>query len=169
MAKRAAALKVNAGAPRRAANPPSSAPADGGAPPLDPAMAALGELICRLNPYTRLPEDQTSGLSSGDMQVGMLPAAASGYVANDPDATIACMGIEVERNYRPTWNFKGQDQSVTAAARIPYRFEVKKNGKRIYWQTEYLLIGFVGGGGIGVAWVKQGCSTPSASDLTQSD
>jgi hypothetical protein len=112
-------------------------------------MAALGELICRLNPYTRLPEDQTSGLSSGDMQVGMLPAAASGYVANDPDATIACMGIEVERNYRPTWNFKGQDQSVTAAARIPYRFEVKKNGKRIYRQTEYLLIGFVGGGGMG--------------------
>ncbi len=116
-------------------------------PPPDPVMGALGELICRLNPYTRLPADPTSGLSTGDMQVGMLPPADPAY--QDPNATIACMGIEVERNYKPTWTFKGQEQSVTAAARIPYRFPVYKNGALAYWQTEYLLIGFVGGGGMG--------------------
>ncbi len=127
----------------------SSGGGGGGGVPQDPEMAALGELICRLNPYTRLPPDQTTGLSTGDMQVGMFPPAGSGYGAGDPNTTIACMGIEVERNYRPTWSFKGQDQSVTAAARIPYRFKVFKNGKLAYWQTEYLLIGFVGGGGMG--------------------
>ena len=40
-------------------------------------MAALGELICRLNPYTDLPEDPTTGLTTGEMQVGLLTAAES--------------------------------------------------------------------------------------------
>jgi hypothetical protein len=123
----------------------ATTPGDGS----DPTMAAMGELICRLNPYTRLPQNEDSGLSTGDMEVGMLSPAGTGYAPGDPDATIACMGIEVERNYKPTWSFKGQDQSVTTAVRIPYRFAVKKNGKLIYWQTEYLLIGYVGGGGMG--------------------
>jgi hypothetical protein len=122
--------------------------ASGGDPPA-PSMVALGELICRINPYTRLPADQTSGLSTGNMEVEMLPAAQQGYVAANPNSTIACMGIEVERGYKPTWTFKGQEQSVTAAARIPYRFPVYKNGELVYWQTEFLLIGFVGGGGMG--------------------
>jgi hypothetical protein len=110
-------------------------------------MVALGELICGINPYARLPTDPTSGLSTGNMEVGMLPPAQQGYTA--ANSTIACMGIEVERGYKPTWTFKGQEQSVTAAARIPYRFPVYKNDQLVYWQTEYLLIGFVGGGGMG--------------------
>jgi hypothetical protein len=110
-------------------------------------MDALGELICRLNPYTELPVNQNTGLSTGDMIIGMLPPADQGY--QPPNSTIACMGIEVERNYKPVWTFKGQDQTVQTAVRIPYRFPVLKNGEVAYWQTEYLLLGFVGGGGMG--------------------
>jgi hypothetical protein len=112
-------------------------------------MAALGELICRLNPYTRLPEDRATGLSTGDMQLGMLPPADPQYKNPDPNATIACMGIEVERDYRAQWTFKGQQQSVKLAFRVPYRFLVKKNGKPIYWQTEYLIVGYAGADGGG--------------------
>lgn len=117
----------------------------------DPGMDALGDLICRLNPYTRLPTNPTTGLSTGLMSIGMLPSAQSGYKADDPNSTIACMGIEVERQYKPVWTFKGQEQTVQAAVRIPYRFPVySNNGKELlYWQTEYLLLGFVGGGGMG--------------------
>lgn len=130
-------------------NPASKAdpPAGGGGGPPASSMVALGELICRINPYTDLPKDQTSGLSTGKMEVAMLPPAQQGYTPGN--ATIACMGIEVERGYKPTWTFKGQEQSVTAAAKVPYRFPVYKNGELAYWQTEFLLIGFVGGGGMG--------------------
>lgn len=113
----------------------------------DPGMDALGELICRLNPYTELPVNPNTGLSTGDMIIGMLPSAHGGY--QPPNSTIACMGIEVERQYKPVWSFKGQDQTVQTAVRIPYRFPVLKNGELAYWQTEYLLLGFVGGGGMG--------------------
>jgi hypothetical protein len=116
----------------------------------DPGMNALGELICRLNPYTRLPTNPNTGLSTGFMKIGeMLPLAASGYKANNPDKDIASMGVEVERNYKPVWNFKGQDQTVQTAVRIPYRFPVYMGKELLYWQTEYLLLGFVGGGGMG--------------------
>jgi len=114
-------------------------------------MSALGDLICRLNPYTRLPTNPNTGLSTGFMSIGMLPSAQPGYKANDPNSTIACMGIEVERQYKPVWTFKGQEQTVQAAIRIPYRFPVYSDGGKqlLYWQTEYLLLGFVGGGGMG--------------------
>ena len=112
------------------------------------------QLICRLNPYTRLPKNENTGLSTGLMKIGMLPPAAE-YKPRDLNHTIASMGIEVERNYKPVWNFKGQDQTVQSAVRIPYRFPVYghdeggKGKQLLYWQTEYLLLGFVGGGGMG--------------------
>lgn len=113
------------------------------------AMAALGELICRLNPYTRL-KDANTGEETGDMEVGMLPPASQVYNPGDPNSTIACMGIEAERNYNATWTFKGQTQNVKAAFRIPYRFQVKNGAGAVkYWQTEYLLIGYAGGDGPG--------------------
>ncbi len=138
-AQSAAAKAANAGAEKGSAKSYKK----------DPGMDALGELICRLNPYTRLPENPNTGLSTGDMMIGMLPPADQGYQA--PNSTIACMGIEVERHYKPVWSFKGQDQTVQTAVRIPYRFPVYKNGgdEPVYWQTEYLLLGFVGGGGMG--------------------
>jgi hypothetical protein len=46
----------------------------------DTGMNALGELICRLNPYTRLPKDPTTGLQTGLMEVGTLPTADVGSI-----------------------------------------------------------------------------------------
>lgn len=118
----------------------------------DPGMAALGELICRLNPYTRLPDDPATGLQTGFMEVGTLPTPdvklVPNYEEDDQLKAIACMEIEVEKNYGSKWTFKGQPQNVKAAFRLPYRFQVKdKDGAILYWQTEYLLIGYAGGDG----------------------
>ena len=58
------------------------------------------------------------------------------------------VNLEVEENYGTSWNFKGQQQSVKTAFRVPYTFKVKRNG-RSYWQTEHVLIGFAGADGGG--------------------
>jgi hypothetical protein len=63
--------------------------------------------------------------------------------------TNARIALEVESNYNPPWTFKGQTQSVKSAARNPYRFPVYKNDRLVYWQSEYLLIGFAGADGGG--------------------
>jgi hypothetical protein len=119
----------------------------------DSGMTALGELICRLNPYTRLPKDPATGLKTGDMQLRMLPDAQAGYPANNPNSTITCMEIEVERDYGEKWTFKGQQQTVKLAFRIPYRFPVNKVGddgeETLFWQTEYLIVGYAGADGGG--------------------
>jgi hypothetical protein len=119
-------------------------------------MAALGELICRLNPYTELPVNQTTGQSTGEMEVATLPGTTlpigeTGAEAGEQSliGNIARMGIEVEDNYGSQWSFKGQTQAVKTAVKIPYRFPVKKNGKVLYWRTEYLLIGYAGAEGGG--------------------
>jgi hypothetical protein len=123
-------------------------------------MAALGELICRLNPYTELPQDKTTGLSTGEMEVVTFPKDAA-TVTNDENGAqvhagaqekaltefIAGIAIEVEGNYGEKWSFKGQAFAVKTAVRIPYRFPVYKNGKLAYWQTENLLIGYAGNNG----------------------
>ncbi|MGC1409728.1 MAG: hypothetical protein WA864_12370 [Acetobacteraceae bacterium] len=130
--------------------PSNASTASGGS---DSGMGALGELICRLNPYTELPFDKTNNMQTGKMEVGTLPPKPTGsYKATDAQttATIACIEIEVEKNYGTQWTFKGQPQSVKTAFRIPYRFQVKdKEGNTLYWQTEYLLIGYAGGDGPG--------------------
>ena len=59
------------------------------------------------------------------------------------------MEIEVERNYGAQWTFKGQQQAVKLAFRIPYRFPVKRDDDTLYWQTEYLLVGYAGADGGG--------------------
>jgi hypothetical protein len=112
------------------------------------SMTVLGDLICDLNPYTDLPKDPTTGLKPGKMQLLMLPELADPC---DPSSKslIGGIALEIERNYGATWTFKGQTQAVKTAVRIPYRFPVYKCGKLVYWQTEYLLIGFAGADGGG--------------------
>jgi hypothetical protein len=133
-------------------------------------MDALGELICRLNPYTELPKDPTSGLASREMQLKMIESGdvvkaakdealadakaengkSRGLIAEPPSAvteTIAGISIQVASNYGEKWVFKGQTHAVKTAVLIPYRFPVFKNGKLAYWQTENLLIGYAGSDG----------------------
>jgi len=125
------------------------------AEPRDDGMAALGELICRLNPYTELPVDMTTGVQTGKMEVETLPKAnvpalMRGAGGDPLIDTIASIAIEVERNYGAKWTFKGQTQTVKSAVRIPYRFAVRdRDGMTLYWQTEYLLIGYAGSEGGG--------------------
>lgn len=152
------------------------------------AMAAIGELICRLNPYTNQTWNDLTQLKTGEMQVCMLPHALGAPVDLNPADQakyaelhkkktggggaaltsaqqtdyarlaskvalselneIGQISIEVERNYGTQWTFKGQIQHVRSAFRIPYRFPVQdQQGKTLYWQTEYLLIGYAGGDG----------------------
>ena len=93
--------------------------------------------------------DNATNMGTGPMEVVTLPKPI-GYAPNPANDTIACMGVEAERNYSTTWTFKGQTQNVKAAFRIPYRFQVKEKGGNVkYWQTEYLLIGYAGGDGPG--------------------
>ena len=110
-------------------------------------MAALGELICRLNPYTELKIPDATGLTTGEMELKMLPDPPGGPPSKFP--VIANIELELASNYNAQWTFKGQTLNVKTAVRIPYRFAVCKNGKFAYWQTENLLIGFAGdqGGG----------------------
>jgi hypothetical protein len=112
-------------------------------------MDALGELICRLNPYTE-SENKTTGLKTEEMELGSDMNADQRTPADKKkiDEMIKKIAVEVESNYSEQWTFKGQPVKVKAAMRIPYQFEVKKNGSS-YWQKETLIIGFAGdqGGG----------------------
>ena len=151
-------------------------------------MAAIGNLICRLNPYTNQVWDSTTQMATGDMEVCTLPSAAVGPALTQQETTeldglkmkkatavltdaehkrhqelvlqadkadptlneIEQIAIEVERNYSSQWTFKGQTFTVKSAFRIPYRFPVQdQHGSTLYWQTEYLLIGYAGSDGPG--------------------
>jgi hypothetical protein len=111
-----------------------------------------GELICRLNPYTE-SEDKTTGLKTEEMELSSdMKALAVERHPDDKtkiDEMIKKIAVEVESNYSEQWTFKGQPVRVKTAIRIPYQFEVRKNGKSSYWQKETLIIGFAGdqGGG----------------------
>jgi hypothetical protein len=116
----------------------------------DDDMKLLGQLICSLNPYTEVPAAPGSKTCTGEMCVTMDPKVASARTKGGASSvTIDGIEIEVEDNYGTKWSFKGQTQTVKAAARIPYRFPVKTadGTKVLYWRTEYLLIGYAGGDG----------------------
>ena len=105
-------------------------------------MAIIGELICRLNPYTRR-YDETSGRTTGDMDVFLAPEDP-----DDPKNDYARVQLEVDTKYPGKWDFKGEAQNVNTAARIRYRYPVKsKDGEFLYWVDDYLLLGFEGSGG----------------------
>lgn len=105
-------------------------------------MAILGELICRLNPYTRRT-DPDSGKTTGDMDVLLAPDSLG-----DPKNLYAKVQMEVDTKYPESWSFKGQPQKVNTAVRIRYRYPVKdKDGRFLYWVDDYLLLGYEGSGG----------------------
>jgi hypothetical protein len=113
-------------------------------------MCALGELICRLNPYTRLRKDPVTGQSTSGMAIEPTGSAQPhGAAPPSVEEIIAKIPVEVVPNYGAKWIFKGQSLAVKTAVRIPYRFEVTTQSGEKYWQTETLLIGYAGGDGPG--------------------
>lgn len=96
-----------------------------------PAAQALGQLIFMLNPYTN----------------GRSNAVAIGSGGPGDDVDLSQVSIEVD-NYSGQWSFKGQEQRVTKAIRIQYRYRADgEAGDYGVLTTEHLLIGFVGSGG----------------------
>jgi hypothetical protein len=113
-------------------------------------MCALGELICRLNPYTKLPPDPATGQQTGGMHIQPPPPSGGLPQGAQPptiDEIIANLAVEVTRNYGEKWTFKGQAFAVKTAVRIPYRFQVTNAEGETYWQIESLLIGYAGSEG----------------------
>lgn len=120
-------------------------------------MDALGELICRMNPYTNRKNDPATGLKkTGGMQIQpphantpVTQGGASTSTANAPsvDDIIKKIPVEIVRNYGEKWAFKGQSFSLKTAVRIPYHFEATNEDGEIYMQTETLLIGYAGSDG----------------------
>jgi hypothetical protein len=105
----------------------------------DDGMELLGELICRLNPYTKRtdPENDTC---SGEMDV--LVARPSG------DSPFSRIQLEIDNKYSADWSFKGTAHHVNTAVRIKYRYPVNgKDGTPLYWIEDYLLLGYEGAGG----------------------
>ena len=109
----------------------------------------LGNLILRLNPYTRrdIP-DSDPPLVAGPMDL-YLNSPAPGQ--NAPD--ISQFEVELDGPYRQEWTFKGEPQKVGMAYRIKYRFPVYQQPAQgqqpqpLYWLEDYVLIGFEGGMG----------------------
>ena len=100
----------------------------------------LGELICKLNPYTNQQNIMT-GQSTGEMVFSVDSTKPVGSAE-------AVVGVEMEGPYRQEWTFKGAPQRVGMAARIKYRYPVKnKDGAVLYWIDEHILVGFAGGMG----------------------
>jgi hypothetical protein len=92
---------------------------------------AIGELICRLNPYTK----------EMDIFVGNPgpPGSPNKYRQVE---------LEIDDKYADAWAFKGQPQRINRSFRIKYRYPKKDdNGNILYWLVDYLLVGYEGAGG----------------------
>jgi hypothetical protein len=94
----------------------------------------LGRLICMMNPYTDGEE--------GTMDPHMFIDAKSESL----DHNVKDVWMEIDSNYPASWTFKGQEQKVSTALRIGYRWKKTRGGKTV-WMTDYLLVGFEGSGG----------------------
>ncbi len=124
------------------------------------AMDALGELICRLNPYTERT-DPASHRHTGKMDVYLAPNHPPVPNPSNPtgapaDANAyAQIELEVDAKYASEWAFKGQPQRINTAFRIRYRYPVFASkgdaadpSKALYWVDDYILIGYEGAGGV---------------------
>ena len=121
------------------------------------AMEVLGELICRLNPYTER-KDLTSPRTTGKMDVFLAPL--TNYPPQpdpgNPGRTLppqpnpySQVELEVDSKYAADWTFKGQPQRVNTAVRIKYRYPVLDGeGNQLYWVEDFLLLGYEGAGGV---------------------
>lgn len=99
----------------------------------------LGDLICKLNPY------------SHEMDIFV------GDPVGDPaKVDFKHTSVEIDTQYPGSWDFKQTPHRINTALRIKYRYPVRKKkadgthdpqGKILYWLEDYLLVGYEGAGG----------------------
>jgi len=117
-----------------------------GKPAAPKPAADLEQLILQLNPY--MP-----GLPVGNMIGPNAPARLMSFVHGK---IIAAKGLDFSNftfetqddpAYRLdwTWSFKGQSRIIRRALRFQYSYPVQGGGGAM--ATDYLLIGYKGGGG----------------------
>jgi hypothetical protein len=127
----------------------------------------LVRLVIQLHPYTQPPAPQPPSMIFGSPPAGNLTApqanairaavpAGGGPIANLDaalDAQIASnfpsFNFETQDNpaYQLawTWHFKGQERIIRRALRFEYKYPVYNGGGAL--ATDYVLIGYEGGGG----------------------
>lgn len=113
--------------------------------PMTTAMAQnLGDLIEQLNPYSGRPAAPGFPPPTGQMDI----YAGNSNPTVPPSGTVWQIEFEEQTRYSPTWDFKGQPQSVAKAVRIRYRIPVldpaNPAGPPLHYVDDYLLIGFEG-------------------------
>jgi hypothetical protein len=114
-------------------------------------MTALGQIICKMDPYTELPPDQVTGHSTGTMQLltqvaANLPTNAAAFPNADLISQIQVSALAHD------YKFKIGDKELYAkrALYIPYRYpELDVDHHPIGWKTEGIVILYTGdqGGG----------------------
>ena len=103
---------------------------------------ALGQFILLSNPYKATPAG------------AVFPAPSPAPVINNPPLPNLdqlyglCLDEVQSQEYAGKWDFKGQSHYVAKAIRIPYMYyQAGENGGSTL-VTDYLLVGFEGGGSI---------------------
>lgn len=98
---------------------------------------ALGQLICDLNTTYPKPMD----IYVDNPYPPPVPPATDRTIVAAPSQ----IEVEVDDEYTGEWSFKKEPQTIARALRIKVRYPLVVGGTT-YWQEDYLLIGYVGGG-----------------------
>ena len=97
-------------------------------------MAALGELICRMNPYTKQPYSDTIGFQTGEMEVGMLPQSSSlaGAQAAREALAVAALSKEEKDAWDKAKAKECAQRAIERASREPAkdRQEIEKEARK---------------------------------------
>jgi hypothetical protein len=105
----------------------------------------LGRLIMKLNPKGPM---RFSHVDAPTAQINeKLKAAIAELDANAPDLSQFHLELEDNLNYQTRWSwiFRGQERFLMRAIRIGYRYPILEKDSPL--ATDYVLVGFEGGGG----------------------
>jgi hypothetical protein len=116
----------------------------------------LVRLVTQLHPYTQPPAPQPPTMTFAPpptlapAQIALINAAANEAqldAAVPPDYTVFNFETQDNPAYQLawTWHFKGQERIIRRALRFEYRYPVYNGGGAL--ATDYVLIGYEGGGG----------------------
>ncbi len=101
------------------------------------------------NPIPVLTQEQADRISAAAIVGGSITALNDALDRAQIPRAFTVFNFETQDNpgyqLNWTWHFKGQDRIIRRALRLPYRYPVKDGNGAL--ATDYVLIGFEGGGG----------------------